>query len=46
MEGLTVMAVNDEEAVFINIIGQLDPEQLGAVMNSFDIDIDQHLEVD
>ena len=45
MEGLTVMAVNDEEAVFINIIGQLDPEQLGSVMDSFDVDIGD-LEID
>lgn len=40
MEGLTVMAVDDEEAVFINIIGQLDPAQLSQVMDNFDIDID------
>lgn len=46
MEGLTVMTVSDEEAVFINIIGQLDPAQLSAVMDNFDIDLDEHLEVD
>ena len=40
MEGLTVMAVDDEEAVFINIIGQMDPAQLSQVMDSFDVDID------
>jgi len=40
MEGLTVMAVDEEEAVFINIIGQLDPAQLSKVMDNFDIDID------
>ncbi|HET6566290.1 MAG TPA: DUF4252 domain-containing protein [Xanthomonadales bacterium] len=45
MEGLTVMAVDDEEAVFINIIGQLDPAQLSQVMGNFDIDIDGHLEL-
>ncbi|HKX56533.1 MAG TPA: DUF4252 domain-containing protein [Xanthomonadales bacterium] len=45
MEGLTVMAVDDSEAVFINIIGQLDPAQLSQVMDNFDIDIDDHLEV-
>jgi len=45
MEGLTVMAVNDEEAVFINIIGQLNPEQLGAVMDKFDVDVGD-LEID
>jgi hypothetical protein len=43
MEGLTVMAVDEEEAVFINIIGQLDPAQLSQVMDNFDIDIDDHI---
>ncbi len=43
MEGLTVMAVDEEEAVFINIIGQLDPAQLGKVMENFDIDLDANL---
>jgi len=45
MEGLTVMAVDEEEAVFINIIGQLDPAQLSQVMDNFDIDIDDHIEI-
>jgi len=40
MEGLTVMAVDEEEAVFINIIGQMDPAQLSQVMDNFDVDID------
>jgi len=43
MEGLTVMAVDQEEAVFINIIGQLDPAQLSQVMENFDIDIEADL---
>jgi hypothetical protein len=46
MEGLAVMAVDDEEAVFINIIGMLDPNQLSQVMDNFDIDIDDHMELD
>jgi hypothetical protein len=45
MEGLTVMAVDKEEVVFINIIGQLDPSQLGQVMENFDIDIDADLDL-
>lgn len=45
MEGLTVMAVDDEEAVFINIIGQLDPAQLSRVMENFDIDINADLDL-
>jgi hypothetical protein len=40
MEGMTVMVVDDEEAVFVNIIGQLNPAELGKVMESFDVDLD------
>lgn len=40
MEGMTVMVVDDEEAVFVNIIGQLNPTELGRVMESFDVDVD------
>jgi phosphoribosylanthranilate isomerase len=40
MEGMTVMVVNDEEAVFVNIIGQLNPAELGKVMESFDVNVD------
>jgi hypothetical protein len=46
MEGMTVMTVDDEEVMFINIIGKLDPRQLGKVMDGFDIDIDDALELD
>ena len=40
MEGMTVMVVDEEEAVFVNVIGQLNPAELGRVMDSFDVDID------
>lgn len=46
MEGMTVMTVDEEEVMFINIIGVLDPQQLGRVMDNFDIDIDDAIEVD
>lgn len=39
MEGMTVMVVDDAEAVFVNIIGQLNPAELGKVMESFDVDV-------
>ena len=39
MQGLTVMTVNEEEAVFINILGEIDPEQLDEVMGNLNIDI-------
>jgi hypothetical protein len=40
MEGMTVMVVDEEEAVFDNVIGQLNPEELGRVMDTFDVDVD------
>jgi hypothetical protein len=46
MDGLTLMAVDDEEAVFINVIGQLDPNELAQVMDNFDIDIEDAMDVD
>jgi len=46
MEGMTVMTVDEEEVMFINIIGKLDPKQLGKVMDNFDVDIDAELGVD
>jgi hypothetical protein len=46
MEGMTVMTVDDEEVMFINIIGKLDPKQLGKVMDGFDVDIDGAIDLD
>lgn len=40
MQGLTVMAVDQSEAVFVNILGQIDPDQVGEIMDKFDVDID------
>ncbi len=40
MQGLTVMAVNAEEAVFLNILGAIDPDKIGEVMDKFDVDMD------
>ena len=33
------MAVDEEEAVFINVIGSLDPNELSQVMDNFDVDV-------
>lgn len=41
MQGLTVMAVDDEEAVFLNILGNIDPSKVGTLMEQFDIDLPQ-----
>jgi len=39
VEGITVMAVEENEAVFINVIGNLSQEELAKVMNNFDVDM-------
>jgi hypothetical protein len=39
VEGITVMALEDKEAVFVNVIGNINPEELGQVMDKFDIDL-------
>ena len=44
MEGMTVMVVDDEEAVFVNIIGQLNPAELATVMDKFDVNVDLDLD--
>lgn len=40
IHGLTVMALDGEEAVFINIIGSLDPAELDKVLNQFNVDVE------
>ena len=39
VEGITVMAVEKDEAAFINIIGSLNPSELEKVMDNFDVHI-------
>ena len=39
IDGLVLMAVDEEEAVFINVIGSLDPNELSQVMDNFDVDV-------
>jgi hypothetical protein len=46
MDGMTVMTVDEEEVMFINIIGKLNPKQLGKVMDGFDVDIDGALDLE
>jgi hypothetical protein len=39
VEGITVMAVEETEAVFVNVIGDINPAELERVMDNFDVDI-------
>jgi hypothetical protein len=41
VHGITVMAVDETEAAFINVIGNLKPDELEKVMDNFDVDIDE-----
>ena len=45
IDGLVLMAVDSEEAVFINVLGSLDPMQLSQVMENFDVDIDPQIDI-
>ena len=41
IEGMTVLVAGDEDqAVFINIIGSIEPEDLGKLTEAFDVDVD------
>lgn len=40
IHGVTVMAVDAEEAVFINILGDINPSKLAALMEQIDVDVD------
>jgi hypothetical protein len=39
VEGITVMAMDESEAAFINVIGNLNPAELQKVMDNFDVEI-------
>jgi hypothetical protein len=45
IDGLVLMAVDSEEAVFINVLGSLDPMQLSQVMGNFNVDIDPNINI-
>ncbi len=40
IHGLAVMAIDGEEAVFINILGSISPDDLAKVMAQVDVDVD------
>jgi len=40
VQGLVVMVVDAEEAVFINVVGTIDPNKLGKLMNQLNVDVD------
>jgi hypothetical protein len=46
IDGLVLMAVDAEEAVFINVLGSLDPVQLGQVMKNFDVELDPSMNIE
>lgn len=39
VEGITVMAVEEDEAVFVNVIGNINPAELEKVMDNLDMDL-------
>lgn len=45
VDGITVMAVEDTEAVFVNVIGNISPAELERVMDNFDVNINGDIEI-
>lgn len=41
VDGITVMAIEENEAVFVNVIGNINPAELERVMKNFDVEIDR-----
>ena len=39
VQGVTVMAVDEEDAVFVNILGFVDPKHLDTIIDQFDVDL-------
>lgn len=39
MQGMAIMVVNAEEAVFLNILGAIDPSQVSRVMEQMNVDV-------
>ncbi|MEZ5332575.1 MAG: DUF4252 domain-containing protein [Thermoanaerobaculia bacterium] len=37
VQGITVLALEDDEATVVNLIGRLDPEQLGRIVGALDL---------
>lgn len=40
MQGMAIMVVNAEEAVFLNILGEIDPAHVGRVVEKLDVGVD------
>jgi len=37
LQGLTVLAIEDEEVIVLNLVGRIDPDQLGSLMSGLDL---------
>lgn len=46
MQGMAIMVVNAEEAVFLNILGNIDPAQVGKVMEQLNMGVDVDVDVE
>jgi len=44
--GFVVLALDDEEMVFVNLMGNIDPAQLGDILHALDDDTDADLDID
>jgi hypothetical protein len=46
MTGMVVLVVDEEEMVFVNLMGNIDPAQLGDILHSLDNDTEADLDID
>ena len=37
LQGLTVLAIEDEEVIVLNLVGRIDPDQLGSLLSGLDL---------
>jgi len=46
MTGFVVLVLDDEEMVFVNLMGNIDPARLGDILHALDDDTDADLDID
>ena len=46
MTGIVVLVVDEEEMVFVNLMGNIDPARLGAILQELDDDTEADLDID
>ena len=40
IQGILVMAVDGEEAVFVNVLGDINPDEIASIVDQVNVDVD------